>query len=124
MTDHELPHPGRPLRMDERELLEVLIGAARSGATRYLGQLERATVIESCRCGCPSIDLMVSANTNGRPTPLVMADGESPEGVPVGIILWVCGSELSALEIHPWDGTEHVGLPGPESLCNVRYRPK
>jgi hypothetical protein len=124
MTGDELPQSSRPLRMEERELLEALIGAARSGATRYLGQLERAVVLESCRCGCPSIDLVISGNARGRPKPLVMADGESPEGVPVGIILWTCDGELSSLEIHPWDGTDHVRLPAPESLGNVRFLPK
>jgi hypothetical protein len=53
-----------------------------------------------------------------------MADGESPEGVPVGVILWTSDGELSALEIHPWDGTDHVRLPTPESLANVRFLPK
>jgi hypothetical protein len=111
--------------MDERELLEALIGAARSGAGRYLSQLERVEVVGGCRCGCPSIDLgLVGSERHGRPTALVMADAESPEGVPVGVILWACGRELSGLEIHPWDGSHHVRLPLPETLTNVRVRPK
>lgn len=111
--------------MDERVLLEALIGAARSGAVRYLSQLERAEVSGGCRCGCPSIDLSVGGSEHhGRPTPLVMADAESPDGVPVGVILWVCDRELSGLEVHPWDGSHCVRLPLPETLTNVRVRPK
>jgi hypothetical protein len=111
----------RPLDQGEQELVEALLGAARAGAGRYLGQLEKVEVVGGCRCGCPSIDLAIpSGPRDGAPTPLVLADAESPEGVPVGVILWVCGGALSGLEIHPWDGADGVGLPYPETLTNLR----
>jgi hypothetical protein len=116
--------PRRSLGMDELELIEALIGAARTGVSRYLGQLEKVKVVGHCLCGCPSIDLEVTEKEkNGRPTPLVMADAESPEGAPVGVILWVRDGELSGLEVHPWDGTQYVRLPLPETLENIRVRP-
>ena len=111
----------RALTADEHDLIEALLGGARSGAVRFVGQLEGAKVVGGCRCGCPSIDLSVSDKpVEGRPLPLVLADGESPEGVPVGLILWVCDRVLTGLEVHPWDGSDIVRLPLPETLCNIR----
>jgi len=111
----------RALTEDEHDLIEALLGGARSGAVRFVGQLEGAEVVGGCRCGCPSIDLSISDKPiDGRPRPLVLADGESPEGVPVGVILWVCDRVLSGLEVHPWDGSNVVRLPRPETLCNIR----
>ena len=111
----------RPLEAGEQELIEALLGAARSGVGRYLGQLARVEVVGKCRCGCPSVDLAIeSGPQNGTPTPLVLADAESPGEVQVGVILWVCGGVLSGLEVHPWDGARGVRLPRPETLTNLR----
>lgn len=111
----------RPLNADEHDLIEALLGAVRSGVGRYIGQLESAEVVGGCGCGCPSIDLQVDARgSDGTPTPLILADAESPEGVPVGVILWARGGRLSGLEVHPWDGSEFIRVPSPETLCNLR----
>jgi hypothetical protein len=111
----------RPLTVDEHDLIEALLGAVRSGVGRYIGQLESLEVIGGCRCGCPSIDLEVaSAGANGLPTPVILADAESPEGVSVGVILWARGGKLSGLEVHPWDGSDVIRLPRPETLSNLR----
>lgn len=111
----------RALTLDEHDLIESLIGAVRSGAGRYIGQLESLRVVGGCRCGCPSIDLEVgSGGANGMPTPLILADAESPEGVPVGVILWARSGRLSGLEVHPWDSAEKIRLPRPETLSNLR----
>ena len=56
----------------------------------------------------------------GAPKALIVADAESPEGLPVGVILWVRGGALSGLEVHPWNGTDSVRLPPVESLTNFR----
>jgi len=111
----------RPMADEERDLVEALLGAAGAGAGRYLGQVEQLEVVGVCGCGCPSIDLVSPAGgRDGRPSPLVLADAESPEGTPVGVILWVCGGTLSGLEVHPWDGKQDVRLPRPETLTNLR----
>lgn len=121
MTDNERSGFPRPLEAGEQELIEALLGAARSGVGRYLGQLTKVEVVGKCRCGCPSIDLEIgSRSPSGTPTPLVLADAESPEGIPVGVILWVSGGSLSGLEVHPWDGARGVQLPRPETLTNLR----
>ena len=121
MTTAANPEFPRPLGDDERDLIEALLGAVRAGARRYLGQLESVEVVGFCRCGCPSIDLQVaSKHSDGRATPLILADAESPGGEPVGVILWVRGGSLSRLEVHPWNGTAPVRLPRPETLTNFR----
>ena len=117
----ETPRYPRPLTDDEHILIEALLGAVRSGVSRYIGQLESMEVVGGCRCGCPSVDLGVaSACADGMPIPVILADAESPEGVPVGIILWARSGRLSALEVHPWDGSANIRLPRPETLCNLR----
>lgn len=111
----------RPLSDAELELIEALLGASGSAGGRYLGQLVRVQVVGACSCGCPSIDLVVDGNPiEGPPKALIVADAESPEGVPVGVILWVRGGALSGLEVHPWTGTDGVRLPRPEALMNLR----
>ena len=111
----------RPLTVGEHDLIEALLGAVRSGVSRYIAQLDTLQVVGGCRCGCPSIDLeLASAEANGMPTPVILGDAESPEGVQVGIILWARGGRLSGLEVHPWDGSEIIRLPTPETLRNLR----
>ena len=117
---NELGYP-RPLTADEHDLIEAMLGAVRSGVSRYIGQLETAEVVGGCGCGCPSIDFRIaSAVTEEAPSPVLVADAESPEGVPVGVILWARGGCLSGLEVHPWDGSDVIRLPRPETLSNLR----
>jgi hypothetical protein len=116
----ELGSP-RPLSSEEHDLIEAMLGAVRSGVSRYIGQLEVAEVISTCGCGCPSINLIAeSTDTDNPPMPVILADAESPEGVAVGVILWARGGCLSGLEVHPWDGAKAIRLPRPETLYNLR----
>jgi hypothetical protein len=117
---NEFGYP-RPLTVDEHDLIEAMLGALRSGVSRYIGQLESAEVIGGCGCGCPSVDLTVASTVaDATPSPILLADAESPEGVPVGVILWARGGCLSGLEVHPWDGSDVVRLPHGETLTNLR----
>ncbi len=111
----------RPLTECERDLIEALLGAVRSGVGRYIGQLDSVEVVGGCGCGCPSINFAVNSEIpECGVSPLILADAESPEGVAVGVILWVRSGRLSGLEVHPWDGTVSFRLPHPESLHNLR----
>lgn len=117
---NEFVYP-RPLTVDEHDLIEAMLGALRSGVSRYIGQLESAEVIGGCGCGCPSVDLTVASTVaDATPSPILLADAESPEGVPVGVILWARGGCLSGLEVHPWDGSDVIRLPLAETLRNLR----
>ena len=64
--------------------------------------------------------MISSAVTGAAPSPVLVADAESPEGVPVGVILWARGGSLSGPEVHPSDGTDVSRLPRAESLRNLR----
>jgi len=111
----------RPLTERELELIEALLGGAGAAGGRYLGQLSRLRVVGGCGCGCPSVDLGVDgADAGGPARPLVVADAESPEGEPVGVILWVRGGLLSGLEVHPWRRAARVRLPAAVTLTAVR----
>jgi hypothetical protein len=111
----------RPIADEERDLIEALLGAAGAGAVRFLGQLEKLHVVGPCGCGCPSIDLSTAdGDRRSRPSPLILADAESPDGTPVGVILWVADGMLSGLEVHGWDGRGKVHLPRPDTLTNLR----
>ena len=111
----------RPLNEAELELIEALLGAAGVGVGRYLGQLARVEVVGGCSCGCPSIDLAVDGGSReGAAKPVIVADAESPGGVPVGVILWARGGALSGLEVHPWSGSDSIRLPAVDSLVNFR----
>jgi hypothetical protein len=115
----------RSLRTDELHLLGWLISHGHSNAQRYSSQLNRASVVSRCTCGCPSIDLAV----DGKAPPLgtsqveVIADaeGKTPEGVEVGVILHCRAGQLSELEVYavkPISGT--FSLPPVATLVPLR----
>jgi hypothetical protein len=111
----------RPLAIEEQDLIDALLGAAGAAAGRYLGQLATVEVVGGCGCGCPSIDLFApSRGGESSASPLVIADAVTPDGIQVGVILWVRGGSLSGLEVHPWDGARSVRLPRSETLTNLR----
>ena len=121
MENATTPADPRPLTEAEHDLVESLLGAVRSGVGKYIGQLPSAEVVGRCRCGCPSVELAVDGIASvGRPTPLVVADAESPEGIQVGVILWARDGRLSGLEVHAWDGSSGFRLPRAATLHNLR----
>ena len=74
-------------------------------------QIGKTKVISKCGCGCPTIDLYVEGFET-KPLGLILsADGLSPEGTPVGVILHVRGGLLSELEVYSEDGTKEFSLP-------------
>jgi hypothetical protein len=57
---HTVPIPdNRPLTAHEASLVQWLHEHGTSAAMAYLGQLEEASVVSRCPCGCASIDLAV-----------------------------------------------------------------
>jgi hypothetical protein len=90
----------RPLSAEERAVCEWLIAHGTSEAKSYAPQLVRATVVSRCTCGCPTVDLAV----DGTASEIIGdAEGLSPEGLHVGVMLHCRNGQLSELEVYPID---------------------
>jgi hypothetical protein len=93
----------RPLTRDERLVLDALLSADFDGVAEPREQAMGATVEGRCKCGCPSIDLIVGADAPhsafpGRLSPVegrIAPVGSEPPG---DIILFLDGGRLSYLE--------------------------
>lgn len=106
-TDPEPPSRGpkmedRPLTREERNLLTWLIEHGSPEAHRFAAQLERARVVGSCGCGCPTIDLGIDGAPATHGASQILADfvGTTREGWQVGVLLHCRKGTLSELEIY------------------------
>ena len=110
----------RSLDSREARLLEWLLKNGMAGAEAYLEQVPRVRVVSRCSCGCPTIDLALDGRLSGRKGPstiLADAQGQSPEGALIGVIVHAREDELSELEVYSIDGlAERFTLPNPEQL--------
>ena len=110
----------RPLSKEERTLLEWLVANGGPDAQQYASQIADFSVVGRCTCGCPSIDLSVGRREQRKTGPShILADfeGETPEGIAVGVILHVREGEISELEICAiLDVKGPFNLPSIESL--------
>jgi hypothetical protein len=109
----------RELTAEERGLLEWLLVRGRPEGAEYVPQLMSLAVVARCTCGCPTLDLAVGGRTSrtvGASTILADAVGQSPEGVPVNVILHAREGEISELEVISMDATEVFSMPKPEML--------
>jgi len=107
MADHPPIPDIRPLTDHERALLEWLLQNGTPEAKTYLPQVPHVTVVSRCPCGCPSIDLAVNGQTSTAPVEspaTVLADiqSTSPEGIPVGLLVFARAGLLDKLEIYPY----------------------
>ena len=112
----------RDLTDAERKLLEWLIVNGNDNALAYASQLPHVKVVGGCRCGCPSLHLAIGERmyrTQGISTVLADVGGDSPEGVPVIVILHACEGEISLLEVVSTDETQKFSLPTPEMIDEV-----
>jgi hypothetical protein len=101
-------------------LLEWLLKRGTREAAKYLDQLPNVTVVSRCGCGCPTIDLAVegdAAPLSSPTTVLADAQGVSPEGVEVGLILHSRRGMISELEIYSLAGDDRrFSLPRIDDL--------
>ncbi len=107
----------RPISAAEAELVHWLLArAARiEGADALCEQVERLLVAERCDCGCPSVDFLVEG-LSATASIVAEAGGRSPEGIPVGVILWARAGRLSGLEVYDLGDATTVTLPRPADL--------
>jgi hypothetical protein len=110
----------RELKISEKEFIKNLLSHL-PNPKLYIEQLDNLQVVGQCDCGCPTIDLGLKdhKNISSEITEiLIEADGHSPEGIPVGIILWTKAGYLSELEVYPLEEANKFGLPASDSLTN------
>ena len=120
MTDNFVAKEYRELTNVERELIEWLITNSGGYVEKYISQLNQAKVVGRCTCGCPTIDIALAgkrSRTSGASTIVAEAEGQSPQGVPLFVILHAREGELSELEVCSLDDVEKFGLPTPEMLA-------
>jgi hypothetical protein len=103
--------------LEERQLVEWLLrnAATTADATSFLEQVPDLHVVGGCGCGCPSVDFKVGGQ-DAVASIIADAEGTSPEGLPVGVMLWAKNGRISGLEVYPFEDTERLGLPGLETL--------
>ena len=127
MEDNNYTVPAnRPLSDAERVLIEWLLDNGIPEAKAYKRHLSDIHVSSTCSCGCPTIDLATGNETERTTGPsqiLADAEGLSPEGVPVNVILHAREGELSELEVFAIDGASQFSLPLPEKL-KIQYERK
>jgi hypothetical protein len=108
----------RSLSQEEISLLEWLLGHRRSDVSQYRAQVPKLRVVSRCACGCPTIDFAIGTTRRDGPSHIIAdAEGSSPEGVRVGVIVHVREGEISELEVYSVTGEKNAfSLPKPESL--------
>ncbi len=99
----------RDLSAKEVDLIEWLL--TKTNHSELIEQIGKTRVISKCSCGCPTIDLQVKGCESGPVRLVLSANGFSPEGIPVGVILHVRNVLISELEVYSQDGTKYFGLP-------------
>ena len=107
----------RSATAEERELVVWLLrNAATIGdVAAFLDQASHLRVVGGCGCGCPSVDFKAGGQ-DAVASIIADAEGTSPEGVMVGVILWAKEGRISGLEVYPFADTGRFGLPRPENL--------
>ena len=119
MTEAKTIPDIRPLKDEERRLLDWLLHHGTPEAASYMDQLPRVSVTSHCGCGCPSIDLAVddrAAQIYSPSTILADFEGVSPEGVRVGIIVHGREGLISELEVYSMAGETIFSLPRIEDI--------
>jgi hypothetical protein len=76
-------------------------------------------VVSKCSCGCPTIDLQVEGYESKPVSLILSAEGFSPDGTPVGVILHVRNGLLAELEVYSQDATKFFELPKIDSLTVI-----
>jgi hypothetical protein len=61
-----------------------------SDASKYRSQIDSLRVVSKCGCGCPTVDFALQSGRKVGASDIVAeAEGKSPEGISIGVILRV-----------------------------------
>ena len=104
----------RDLSAREVDLIRWLLTI--TNHSEFIEQIGKTRVITKCGCGCRTIDLQVEGYEAKSGALNLSAQGFSPEGVPVDVILHVRHGLISELEVYAMDGSKEFALPEVDSL--------
>jgi len=99
----------RDLSAKEVDLIKWLL--TKTNHSEFIEQIGKTKVVSKCSCGCPTVDLQVEGYESKPVRFVLSAEGFSPEGIAVGVILHVRNGLVSELEVYSQDGTKVFGLP-------------
>lgn len=107
----------RVISAAECDLVRWLLAKAPpvAGAEALVSQVAGLLVTAQCDCGCPSVEFLVEG-LSATASIVAEAGGVSPEGVPVGVLLWARAGRLSGLEVYDLGDATTTSLPRPADL--------
>lgn len=104
----------RDLSAIEVDLIRWLLAVTNN--SEFIEQVEKTKVISKCGCGCRTIDLQVEGYDAKSGGLNLSAQGISPEGVPVDVVLHIRHGLISELEVYSMNGINEFGLPEIDQL--------
>jgi hypothetical protein len=118
MTTHGHPvSRERPLTASERELTRWMLEHGCPEGRNYLAQLEQATVVSGCSCGCASIDFLIAGQVAPATGLNILGDylfgGQDDLA---GVFVFACGGVLAGIEVYGLARDNPTELPHPSSL--------
>jgi hypothetical protein len=126
-------NPLRQLTPEELELLRWMFEHGSEDLRTFEPQLDGMRAAQWCDCGCTSIRLeIVEGAPQGRDIgQRIIGDfeGKTPQGEPVGVLLFQRGGKLELLEVYscddqlPRDDSSEWGLPTTNSVVPLLWEP-
>jgi hypothetical protein len=104
----------RPLRVQEKALLDFLLSADFPGREELKEQAENVTVVGECQCGCGTVQFQVDSNC--APAKLENFIPIEAYGEMLDVLLFAGGGFLKMLEIVFYGDPPKKPYPRPEQL--------
>lgn len=115
----------RPLSSAEHALVKWLLEHGESNASRYLDQLNTATVHSRCPCGCASINFAIYGNRPSKFEMQILSDYQwrdsngflfgafvfAQDGMLAGLDLWSIDGQATPTELPSIEALEPCGTP-------------
>jgi len=112
----------RHLTERERELSLWLLEHGNEEASTFLSDVDHATVVSKCPCGCDTVDFAVSGIRPASGGMRVLSDYYwiDDDGHTNGIFIYSISGQLAGLEVYSCDGEcGTVRLPDPNRLSQM-----